>query len=348
MFSFLRPYIFTLDPEVAHDLAIKSLKFNFIPKSFFQVENEEMLSTELFKKKLKNPVGLAAGFDKSAEVYNSLFKLGFGFVEVGTITPKKQLGNPKPRVFRLEKDKAMINRLGFNNDGIEIISERLRKSTPDEFLGVNIGPNKNTKNKISDFLECFNGLNKFASYITVNISSPNTEGLRDFHEEKLLSELLSKLLKLKKKQKKICPIVLKLSPDISEKEINKINEMVLKFKIDGLILTNTTNQNRATLHDANKNEAGGLSGLPLQKLSLKFIKNFYRSSKGKIPIIGVGGVDSGQSAFEKIAAGATAVQLYTGMVYKGPGIVKDIKKELVEILKKEKIKNISQVVGINS
>ena len=348
MFSFLRPYIFTLDPEVAHDLAIKSLKFNFIPKSFFQVENEEMLSTELFKKKLKNPVGLAAGFDKSAEVYNSLFKLGFGFVEVGTITPKKQLGNPKPRVFRLEKDKAMINRLGFNDDGIEIISERLRKSTPDEFLGVNIGPNKNTKNKISDFLECFNGLNKFASYITVNISSPNTEGLRDFHEEKLLSELLSKLLKLKKKQKKICPIVLKLSPDISEKEINKINEMVLKFKIDGLILTNTTNQNRATLHDANKNEAGGLSGLPLQKLSLKFIKNFYRSSKGKIPIIGVGGVDSGQSAFEKIAAGATAVQLYTGMVYKGPGIVKDIKKELVEILKKEKIKNISQVVGINS
>ena len=348
MFSFLRPYIFTLDPEVAHDLAIKSLKFNFIPKSFFQVENEEMLSTELFKKKLKNPVGLAAGFDKSAEVYNSLFKLGFGFVEVGTITPKKQLGNPKPRVFRLEKDKAMINRLGFNNDGIEIISERLRKSTPDEFLGVNIGPNKNTKNKISDFLECFNGLNKFASYITVNISSPNTEGLRDFHEEKLLSELLSKLLKLKKKQKKICPIVLKLSPDISEKEINKINEMVLKFKIDGLILTNTTNQNRATLHDANKNEAGGLSGLPLQKLSLKFIKNFYRSSKGKIPIIGVGGVDSGQSAFEKIAAGATAVQLYTGMVYKGPGIVKDIKKELVEIKKKEKIKNISQVVGINS
>ena len=146
MFSFLRPYIFTLDPEAAHDLAIKSLKFNFIPKSFFQVKNEEMLSTELFKKKLNNPIGLAAGFDKSAEVYNSLFKLGFGFVEVGTITPKRQFGNPKPRVFRLEKDKAMINRLGFNNDGIDIISERLNNITPDNFLGINIGPNKDTKN----------------------------------------------------------------------------------------------------------------------------------------------------------------------------------------------------------
>jgi dihydroorotate dehydrogenase len=348
MFSFLRPYIFTLDPEAAHDLAIKSLKFNFIPKSFFQVKNEEMLSTELFKKKLNNPIGLAAGFDKSAEVYNSLFKLGFGFVEVGTITPKRQFGNPKPRVFRLEKDKAMINRLGFNNDGIDIISERLNNITPDNFLGINIGPNKDTKDKISDFLKGFSELNKFASYITVNISSPNTEGLRDFHEEKLLSNLLSKLLELKKKQKITCPIVLKLSPDIGENEITNVNEMVLKFKIDGLILTNTTNQNRVTLLDSNKNEVGGLSGLPLQKLSLKFIKIFYKSSKRKIPIIGVGGIDNGQSAFEKIAAGASAVQLYTGMVYKGPGVVKDIKKELIEILKKEKIKNISQVIGINS
>jgi len=348
MFSLLRPYIFSLDPEVAHDLAIKSLKFNFIPKSFFKVEGEEILTTELFKKNLKNPIGLAAGFDKSAEVYNSLFKLGFGFVEVGTITPKSQLGNPKPRIFRLEKDKAMINRLGFNNDGVEIISDRLTKNLPDEFLGINIGPNKDTKDKISDFVECFSKLNKFASYITVNISSPNTEGLRDFHEEKLLSELLSKLYELKRNQKILCPIVLKLSPDIEEKEITNINEVALKYKIDGIILTNTTNQNRDNLVDVNKHEIGGLSGLPLQKLSIKFVKNFYKSNKGKLPIIGVGGIDSGQSAFEKIAAGATAVQLYTGMVYKGPGIVKDIKKELIKILKKEKIKNIQQAVGINS
>ena len=348
MFSILRPYIFNLDPEVAHDLAIKSLKFNFIPKSFFQVENEEILMTELFKKKLKNPIGLAAGFDKSAEVYNSLFKFGFGFVEVGTVTPKRQFGNSKPRVFRLEKDKAMINRLGFNNDGIEIVSERLKKNIPDGILGVNIGPNKGTKEKISDFIECFSKLNKFANYITVNISSPNTAGLRDFHEEKLLSGLLSKLLEIKKKQKITCPIALKLSPDIGESEISNINEMVVKFKIDGLILTNTTNQNRDNLVDPRKNETGGLSGLPLQKLSLKFIKTFFKLNKGKLPLIGVGGIDSGQSAFEKIAAGATAIQLYTGMVYKGPGVVKDIKKELIEILKKEKIKNIQEAVGINS
>ena len=348
MFSFLRPYIFSLDPEIAHDLAIKSLKFNFIPKSFFQVEHEEMLSTELFKKKLKNPIGLAAGFDKSAEVYNSLFKLGFGFVEVGTITPKRQFGNLKPRIFRLEKDKAMINRLGFNNDGIEIILDRLAKNLPDGFLGINIGPNKDTEDKISDFIECFSKLNKFASYITINISSPNTEGLRDFHEEKLLSDLLNKLYDLKKNQKISSPIVLKLSPDIEDKEINKINELVLKFKIDGIILTNTTNKNRESLVDSNRSEIGGLSGLPLKNLSLKFIKNFYKFNKGKLPIIGVGGIDSGQSAFEKITAGATAVQLYTGMVYKGPSIVKDIKKELIEILKKEKIKNIQQAVGINS
>ena len=348
MFSFLRPYIFSLDPEAAHNLAIQSLKFNFIPESFFHVDEEEILNTSLVGKNLKNPIGLAAGFDKSAEVYNSLYKLGFGFVEVGTITPKSQLGNPKPRVFRLEKDKAMINRLGFNNDGLEIVSHRLVENPPEDFLGINIGPNKETKDKLLDFLECFDKLNKLASYITVNISSPNTEGLRNFHEEKLLSNLLSKLNELKKNKKIKCPLVLKLSPDITEEKISNINELILKFKIDGIVLTNTSNQNRENLSDVKKNEAGGLSGIPLQKLSLKFIKNFYKSNKGRVPIIGVGGIDSGQSAFEKITAGATVIQLYTGMVYKGPGVVKNIKKELIEILKKEKINNIQEAIGINS
>jgi dihydroorotate dehydrogenase len=348
MFSLLRPYIFGLDPEVAHDLAIKSLKFNVIPKSFFQVEDEVMLETELFKKKLKNPIGLAAGFDKSAEVYNSLFKLGFGFVEVGTITPRRQTGNPKPRIFRLEKDNAMINRLGFNNDGMEVVSDRLKKSSPEDFLGINVGPNKDTKDKTLDFIECFDKLNKYADYITVNISSPNTKGLRDFHNEKLLSGLLIKLNKLKKNKKIQCPIVLKISPDIEEAQISDINELISRFKINGIILTNTTNQHREHLSDDKKNEVGGLSGVPLQTLSLKLIKNFYKINKGKVPIIGVGGVDSGQSAFEKIAAGATAVQLYTGMVYKGPGVIKDIKRELIKILRKEKIKNIKEVIGSNS
>ena len=183
MFSILRPYIFSLDPEAAHDLAIKSLKANFLPESFFSVKEEELLATNLFKKKIRNPIGLAAGFDKSAEVYNSLFKLGFGFVEVGTITPKRQLGNPKPRMFRLEKDEALINRLGFNNHGLEMVAQRISKNKPQGILGINIGPNEETKDKSEDFYICLSKLYSYADYITINISSPNTEGLRDFHEE---------------------------------------------------------------------------------------------------------------------------------------------------------------------
>ena len=183
MFSVLKPYIFSLDPEVAHDLAIKSLKANFLPKSLFYVKNEEILETNLFNKTIKNPIGLAAGFDKSAEVYNSLFKLGYGFVEVGTITPKKQLGNPKPRIFRLEKDKALINRLGFNNHGLEIVGQRLSRNKPNGTLGINIGPNRETKDKTEDINKCLSEQYLYADYITVNISSPNTEGLRDFIEK---------------------------------------------------------------------------------------------------------------------------------------------------------------------
>ena len=348
MFSILRPYIFSLDPEVAHDLAIKSLRANFLPKSFFTVEEEERLETTLFSKKISNPIGLAAGFDKSAEVYNSLFKFGFGFIEVGTVTPKRQLGNPKPRIFRLEKDQALINRLGFNNHGSEIISKRISDNQPNGFLGINIGPNKETKNKEEDYYICLSKLSKHAGYITINISSPNTEGLRNFHAEKKLSKLLTGLNKIKKDKKIYQPIAIKLSPDINNEEISRIIELVKKHNIQGIIVSNTTDSNRENLSDTKKYETGGLSGQPLKNISTKLIKKFYKETKGKIKIIGVGGIDSGQSAFEKITAGADAVQLYTGMVYKGPGIVKEIKKELISILKKENLKNISEAVGINA
>ena len=201
MFSILRPYIFSLDPEVAHDLAIKSLKANILPKSFFNVEDEEMLETSLLGKTISNPIGLAAGFDKSAEVYNSLFKFGFGFIEVGTVTPKQQLGNPKPRIFRLEKDQALINRLGFNNHGSETVSKRISNNHPNGFLGINIGPNKETKNKEDDYYICLSRLGMYAGYITINISSPNTEGLRDFHDLGEMKKLLSGINKLQKKKK---------------------------------------------------------------------------------------------------------------------------------------------------
>lgn len=348
MYSIFKPYIFSLDPEIAHDLAIKSLKFNVLPKSIFYVQGEEQLETNLLNERIPNPIGLAAGFDKSAEVYNSLFKLGYGFVEVGTITPKRQLGNTKPRVFRLEKDQALINRLGFNNHGSEIVSKRISDNLPSGFLGINIGPNKDTKNKDEDYFICLSRLSSFAGYITINISSPNTEGLRNFHEKKALEKLLLGVNKIKKDKNIVKPLVVKISPDIKDNEISSIIELILKHKIEGIIVSNTTDSHREKLSDIQKNEKGGLSGQPLKDLSTKLIKKFYRETKGKIQIIGVGGVDSGHAAFEKICAGADAVQLYTGMVYKGPGVVKEMKKELITILKKEKLKNISEAVGINA
>ena len=348
MFSIIKPYIFTLDPEVAHDLAIKSLKFNIIPESFFSAQGEEVLKTRLFNKEFKNPIGLAAGFDKSAEVYNSLYRLGYGFVEVGTITPKKQLGNPKPRIFRLEKDNAMINRLGFNNDGADIVSDSITKNQPKEILGINIGPNRDTISKENDYTDCLAKLYKYADYITINISSPNTEGLRAFHKKNKLINLLEKISKLKISKNISKPILIKLSPDIDEKESSDIIELIFKYKIDGVIISNTSDSNREILKDNKKEEKGGLSGQPIKNISTEMIKKFYNDTNKKIPIIGVGGIDSGESAFEKIQAGASLVQLYTGMVYKGPGIIKEIKKDLISILKKDKIKSISEAVGISA
>ncbi len=348
MYSFLKPFIFSFDPEIAHDLAINSLKLNVLPKHIFQVAEEELLETDLLNEKLPNPIGLAAGFDKSAEVYNSLFKIGYGFVEVGTVTPKRQLGNPKPRIFRLEKDQALINRLGFNNHGSEIIGKRISENLPSGFLGINIGPNKDTKNKEEDFYMCLSNLYSYAGYLTINISSPNTEGLRDFHNLKELEKLLTGINKIKKEKNISKPIVVKISPDIKDSEMSKIIEIILKYKINGIIVSNTTDRNRENLSDIQKNEKGGLSGQPIKDLSTNLIKKFYKNTKGKIQIIGVGGVDSGQAAFDKICAGANAVQLYTGMVYKGPGVVKEMKKELISILKKENFHNISEAVGINA
>jgi len=348
MFSFLRPFLFKLDPEVAHDLAIQALKFKHIPKNYFEVNNENILASKVFNINFNNPIGLAAGFDKSAEVYNSIFKFGFGFVEVGTVTPRKQFGNPKPRVFRLEKDKALINRLGFNNDGMEIIRKRILKNKPENILGINIGPNKDTDDKIKDYKECLSSLVNLGSYITINISSPNTEGLRNLHNKDSLTVLLSEIRSVVKSKNIKKPLLIKISPDLVEKNISEIIELISKFNINGLIISNTTDQNRSDLLDLKKNEKGGLSGKPLRAISNKLIKTFYREVKGKIPIIGVGGVNSGQDVFDKMTSGASLIQLYTGLVYEGPLVVKKIKSELIEILYKQKIKKISDIVGSNT
>ena len=345
MFSVLRPFLFNLDPETAHDLAIKSLKLNPFPSKMFEVEDEQMLNIKLLGKNFPNPIGLAAGFDKSAEAYNSLLKLGFGFVEVGTVTPLKQYGNPKPRIFRLEDDQALINRLGFNNDGMEAIKSRIISHRKKGILGINIGPNKETKDQKNDFCLGLKNFFDIADYITVNISSPNTEGLRDFHDQGKLIDLMVALNKVKKDNGTNIPLLLKISPDIKNSYIPEIAEAAIKNNISAIILTNTTNGNRDNLRSDFRKEEGGLSGEPLHQISTNMIKEFYKELNGKIPIVGVGGINSGKSAYEKIIAGASLLQLYTSFVYKGPSAAKDIKKDLIQILKVEGVKSIKDIVG---
>tara|TARA_B100000035_G_C20949378_1_gene531260 strand:- start:77 stop:1120 length:1044 start_codon:yes stop_codon:yes gene_type:complete len=345
MFSNFRSLLFKLDPETAHNLAIKSLKFNFVPDVFDQNTNESLFSSKLFNQEISNPIGMAAGFDKNAEVYNSLYKLGFGFVEVGTITPLPQYGNPKPRVFRLVEDEALINRLGFNNKGSKNVLNRLESNPKRGVLGINIGPNKDTKDRLNDYLIGLETFHKNADYITVNISSPNTENLRNFHDQSKLKELLEKINLKKKELKSKIPLVVKISPDIKDLQINEISDILLDNEIDAAIISNTSDSTREKLRDIQKHQKGGLSGKPIETKSNNVIKKFYKLFKGKIKIIGVGGVDSGKSAYDKFLSGADYIQLYTGMVYQGPNIVGIIKKELREILTKEGVKNYTEIVG---
>jgi dihydroorotate dehydrogenase len=345
MFSNLRSLIFKLDPETAHNLAIKSLRFNFIPNILHEDKDNPLFKTKLFSRDLDNPIGMAAGFDKNAEVYNSLFKLGFGFVEVGTVTPLKQYGNPKPRVFRLVEDEALINRLGFNNCGAKNVLDRIKSNRQIGLLGINIGPNKDTENRLNDYIECLKTFYEVADYITVNISSPNTKDLRNFHEQTKLNELLETIDKEKKILNSKIPIAVKVSPDIEDQEIHKICEVLLNNNIEVIIISNSSDSTRETLNNIQKHQKGGLSGKPIENKSTKLINKFFKILKGRIKIIGVGGVDSGRGAYEKFLAGANYIQLYTGMVFRGPNIVNMIKKELKEILAKDGVKNYTEIIG---
>ena len=343
MFSKIRSLLFKLDPELAHTLAIKALKLSYNPIN--NIKKDSTIETSIFGKTIINPIGIAAGFDKDAEVYNPLFKLGFGFVEVGTITPLKQYGNPKPRIFRLEEDEALINRLGFNNSGADIVSSRIRSNKPKGLFGINIGPNKDTKNRLEDYLICLRKFYELSDYLTINISSPNTENLRSLHNQSELDELLKAINEEKQTLKSRILIAVKISPDIEESNIEKISELLVKHNVFAVIISNTTDKNRENLKNINKLEKGGLSGKPLEKKSNILINKFYKILKQRVKIIGVGGVDSGKSAYEKIINGASLIQLYTGMIYKGPNVASIISNELIDILKKEGIRNISEAIG---
>ncbi len=335
-------------PELAHSITINLLKyFNF---NFNNIE-DPILSQHLIGLDFPNPVGLAAGFDKNAEVVNSMFSFGFGFVEVGTITPLPQQGNPKPRVFRLENDNAIINSLGFNNKGAKKVKKnisKLRKSlSENRIIGVNLGKNKNTINSIDDYLIGMEQLGNIASYITINISSPNTQGLRDLqlkgNIENLIKQIVLKREQIESINKK--PILIKISPDLNDDQLRDIALISLANNIDGLILTNTTTNRSNKLLSTNKNKKGGLSGKPLFEISNNILRKMYNLTNGQITLIGVGGISNGSDCYEKLKSGASLVQLYSSLTYSGPLLISKIKKELIDLIKTDGYKNISEIVG---
>lgn len=338
--SIIRPLFFRFDPERIHHFTFSMLRFsNQIGlgstfRSRFKIENPK-LERELFGLKFPNPVGLAAGFDKDAKLYKELSNLGFGFIEIGTVTPKPQEGNEQPRLFRLTEDSAIINRMGFNNGGVEGAVDRLKKNaTPGDknrvLIGGNIGKNKMTPNEnaVDDYIICFEALFDYVDYFVVNVSSPNTPNLRELQEKKPLTDLLQTLQDKNNLKPKRKPILLKIAPDLSDDQLLDIIDIVSDTKIDGVIATNTT-ISRDGLKSNNKNELGGLSGKPLTKRSTEVIQFLADKSKKAFPIIGVGGIHSAEDALEKLHAGADLVQLYTGFVYEGPKLIKNINKAVL-------------------
>ena len=352
-YPIFRNLIFKLDAEVAHEAAINFLKFCPKTATLLSLKKDyENLQNKLWNVDFSNPIGLAAGFDKNAEVALTLEKFGFGFVECGTVTPLAQDGNQKPRIFRLKQDKAIINRLGFNNFGAEVFAKNMATILPKIQVpfGVNIGKNKDNEDALSDYLLLLEKFYQNASYVTLNISSPNTKNLRDLQNENqldlFLSKIFSKKNQLKIQHQKNTPILLKVAPDLSLNEQEKIAETALKYQIDGLIISNTTIDRDLNLKSKNAAETGGLSGAPLFSKSNEVLKNFYKFTNAKIPLIGVGGVGSATDAYEKIRCGASLVQIYSAFIYQGFGLVEKIKKELSKKIAEDGFKNISQAIGI--
>jgi dihydroorotate dehydrogenase len=335
MYSLIRRILFLFDAELIHEFSVKAIKLlNLLPFSkqilrYFFLTNSKVLERDLFGLNFKNPVGLAAGFDKNAECYNEFSNFGFGFIEIGTVTPLPQPGNPKKRIFRLVEDRSLINRLGFNNKGLDEIINNLRKKR-DIIIGANIGKNFFTENKDGhkDYLKCLQGLHDFVDYFAINISSPNTKNLRQFHDKNLLRPLLESLINYNNSQSSRKPMLLKISPDIERKELDDIISLVSELKIDGIIATNTT-ISRDNLKSKHKNEIGGLSGESLKVKSNDIIRYLRKELGNNFPIIGVGGIMTKQDAIEKLNSGANLIQLYTGFIYKGPGLIRDINKAII-------------------
>ncbi len=349
-YGLIRPVLMKIDAEKAHRLTLRLLSSPLAGLLGSDSAETPELETTFLGIRLPNPIGLAAGFDKNAEVPDAILRLGFGFVEVGTVTPRPQAGNPKPRIFRLIEDKAVINRIGFANEGADAVARRLserRAASRMGKIGINIGANKDSDDWVGDYV---NGLKRFSGlgdYYTINISSPNTPGLRALQTRDSLKPLLDALIATREQMSGVRkpPLLVKLAPDLTPPQCEDVAALALEHGIDGLIVGNTTIGRPDTLRSRLKGETGGLSGAPLRHLALENLKTMYRLTGGKIPLVGVGGIASGRDAYDRIRAGASVVQLYTALAYEGPGLVKRIKAELGALVKRDGFGNVSEAVG---
>lgn len=348
--AFSLPLLRWFDPEDAHRMAIQGLRL--LPP-IRQKPDDSKLAVRAFGLNFPNPIGMAAGFDKSAEAPDALLRLGFGFVEIGSVTPKPQVGNPRPRLFRLERDEAVINRMGFNNDGAEVVLRRLAaRAHQGGIVGVNVGANKDSPDRVADYVKLIETFAPVASYFTVNVSSPNTPGLRNLQQSAQLDDLLAKVIDARERVRTNAgdsPVLLKIAPDLSLAELDDVVQIARSRRVDGMIVANTTLARPSTLRETNRaKEQGGLSGRPLFRLSTRMVAETYVRAEGAFPLIGVGGIDSGGAALTKIRAGASLIQLYSSLIYKGLGLVEDIKNDLASTLLRTGRDSLSEIVGADA
>ena len=344
------PLLRWFDPEDAHRMAIHGLRL--LPPIKPRTDDPK-LAVRAFGLNFPNPIGMAAGFDKSAEAPDALLRLGFGFVEIGTVTPKPQSGNPRPRLFRLERDEAVINRMGFNNDGAEIVLRRLAaRANMGGIVGVNVGANKDSSDRVDDYVRLIETFAPVASYFTVNVSSPNTPGLRNLQQSAALDDLLAKVIDARERVRKNAgdsPVLLKVAPDLTLAELDDVVHIARSRRVDGMIVANTTLARPPSLRETNRaREQGGLSGRPLFRLSTRMVAETYVRAEGAFPLIAVGGIDSGGAALTKIRAGASLIQLYSSLIYKGLGLVEDIKNDLASTLLRTGRDSLSEIVGADA
>ncbi len=348
--TFSLPILRWLDPEDAHRLAIQGLRL--LPPLKPRTDDAK-LAVRAFGLNFPNPIGMAAGFDKNAEAPDALLRLGFGFVEIGTVTPRPQVGNPRPRLFRLDRDEAVINRMGFNNDGAEAVLRRLAsRANHGGIVGVNVGANKDSSDRVADYVQLIETFAPVASYFTVNVSSPNTPGLRNLQQGHILDDLLAKVIDARERVREKAgdsPVLLKIAPDLSLAELDEVVQVARSRRVDGMIVANTTVARPSSLREtARVKEQGGLSGRPLFRLSTRMVAETYVRVEGAFPLVGVGGIDSGGAALTKLRAGATLIQLYSSLTYKGLSLIDDIKNDLASTLLRTGRESLSEIVGADA